>query len=245
MHNPFSLAGKTILVTGASSGIGRSIAIEASRMGARLVITARHAARLDETFRALEGDIHQQVVADLTQDSQIEALAGALPPLDGVVYAAGMIQPLPIRLIEREDIREALEVNLMAPILLSRELIVRKKLNPGVSFVILSSLITHTGQVGHALYAASKGGLHAAANVLGKELLGIGARVNTLSAAMVETPLIEYLSSEEKQADQANYPLGYGRPEDVAYAAVYLLSDAARWVCGSELILDGGLLLSR
>ncbi len=244
MYNPFSLTGKTILVTGASSGIGRAIAIECSKMGASLIITGRDETRLQKTHQDLEGNGHHLIIADLTDEGQINALVEQLPPLNGVVHSAGISMLMPAKFIDKEDFTDIFNINVVSVILLNKYLISHKKLQVGVAFVFISSTIPHAVSIGNTLYGASKGALTIAAKCLGKELLPIKARVNIISPAMVETPLIEILTEEDRKIDALKYPLGYGKPEDVAYCAVYLLSDAAKWITCSEFILDGGLLIN-
>ncbi len=241
-YNPFSLAGKTVLVTGASSGIGHATAVECSRMGARLCITGRDAGRLDETFRALEGEGHLQLTADLTDERQIADLVARLPMLDGVVHAAGITRFMPVKHIGMDDIREIFDTNFNAIVLLNGQLLNAKRLNAGISFVFISSLMHITNSVpGYTLYSSSKGALICASKVLALELSSLKGRSNIISPAATDTPMVEpYEDYLEK--DNARYPLGYGKPEDVAWACIYLLSDAARWVTRSEFVIHGGLV---
>ncbi len=242
MYNPFSLAGKTILVTGASSGIGRATAVECSRMGARLCITGRDGKRLEETFLALEGEGHMQLTADLTDERQIADLVARLPMLDGIVHSAGVCCFMPVRHIEAEDIRETMDINFTAVVILNRELILSNRLNTGVSFVFISSLMHCFSSSGYTLYAASKGALISVSLTLARELGHLKCRSNVVSPAMIDTPMALTLPEDVMMHDKARYPLGYGKPEDVAWACVYLLSDAARWISRSEFPIHGGLV---
>lgn len=241
-YNPFSLEGKTIMVTGASSGIGRATAVECSRLGARLCITGRDAGRLDETFRAMEGDGHIQLTADLTDERQIADLVAGLPMLDGVVHSAGITQFMLVRHIGMDDIRDVLDANLSSIILLNRDLINAKRLNRGVSVVFLSSVMHSTNfTAGYTLYSASKAALVSVSQMLGLEISSLRGRSNVVSPGAVNTPMVE-LYEDYVEKDSTRYQLGHGKPEDVAWACIYLLSDAARWVTRTELTVHGGLM---
>ncbi len=243
MYNPFSLEGKTVLVTGASSGIGRSTAIECSRMGARMCITGRDAGRLDQTFRSLEGEGHIQITADLTEEQQIVDMVARLPMLDGVVHSAGVCHFMLARMIDMEDIRETMDANVSSILILNRELLACERINHGASFVFISSVMTRVNHVGYSLYSASKGAVVSIAGVLARELADMKCRANVVSPGMVETPLVVDASPDEiLEKNRMLYPLGYGKAEDVAWTCVYLLSDAARWVSRSELSIHGGYL---
>lgn len=242
MYNPFTLEGKTVLVTGASSGIGRATAVECSRMGARLCITGRDAERLDETFRSLEGEGHIQLTADLTDERQIVEMVSRLPMLDGVVHSAGITRFMLAKHIDMEDIKEMMDTNVSSILILNRELLAEKKINSGASFVFLSSAITRSNHIGYTLYSASKAALVSIARVLGRELAEMKCRANVVSPGMVRTPLVEASLDETLEKDEMRYPLGYGKPEDVAWSCIYLLSDASRWVTRSEFAIDGGCL---
>lgn len=245
--NPFSLAGKTILVTGASSGIGRAIAVVCSNMGATLFITGRNPERLEETFGLLEGVNHQKHCADLTIEGERKSLVSLLPPLNGIVSNAGIIKPLVLQSIEEEDINEVVQINAMAPIHLSRLLVQKKKLSRGASLVFISSINgNNCAYVGSSLYAASKSALTGFMKGIALELAPRLIRVNCINPGMIETGLLKgsVIGVKEYEDDMARYPLKrYGKPEEVAYATVYLLSDASQWVTGSSLLIDGGYTL--
>ena len=243
-YNPFSLSGKTILVTGASSGIGKSTAIECSKMGARVIITGRNESRLAETFNQLEGEGHEQLIGDLSNQSYIEELVSKVSALDGVVLCAGIATVKPILFSTPDEFQSIFNVNFFAPVELLRLLAKKKKLTKGSSCVFIVSIGgNNVWSPGGAIYGTSKAALKSAVNYYAVELAPKKIRVNGICPGMVETPLIksEAYSQEQVEADKALYPLGrYGYPEDIAYAAIYLLSNASAWITGSHFVIDGG-----
>ncbi len=243
-YNPFSLQDKTVLVTGASSGIGRSIAIECSRMGAHVVVTARNPKRLHETFSSLEGCGHSEIIADMNDIEAIRYLATEVEELDGVVHCAGIGDRTLCRMISEKDIRKVMDVNFDAPVLLQRELLKRKKIAKASSVVFIASRAPFAPTIGNSLYSASKGALIAYAKVLAMELAPRKIRVNSICPAMVWTDLIRRdaeMTGTDFSEEEKKYPLGrYGQPQDVAYLCVYLLSDASAWMTGSCIDITGG-----
>jgi NAD(P)-dependent dehydrogenase (short-subunit alcohol dehydrogenase family) len=246
--NPYSLEGQNVLVTGASSGIGRAIAVESSRMGAHVTALGRDQCRLDQTVAALEGKGHQAVRLDLCDDVQLERMVSALDSVDGVVNAAGLTRTAPAKFIDKADFDEIMAVNVYAPMKLMKHLLTYKKLNNAASLVFISSVV---GGIlpykGQGVYAASKGALSAYAKVLALELSSRKIRVNSVAPAMVRTRLLDTLGADAEalNEDEKRYPLGYGTPEDVAWAVVYLLSNASRWMTGNILSIDGGVTLTK
>lgn len=239
-NNPFHLRNKTILVTGASSGIGREIAIQCAKVGARLIISGRNATRLEETLAALVGNDHRAVLADLTDQEQLYALVEQTGAIDGVVHSAGVHGVIPIRLVNASFLNQVLSANFHAPVLLTQRLLYQKNIRDGGSILFMTSLAAHTGTVGVGPYSASKAALIGLMRCLALEVAKYGIRVNTLSPGLVDTPLLEHIQSllEEKAK---MYPLGLGRPEDIAYAAIYFLADASRKITGTSFNLDGGI----
>jgi len=246
MYNPFTLKGKTILVTGGSSGIGRATAIECSRMGANVVVVGRDVQRLNETMSQLDGSGHGAHQCDLTQPDEVEQLVGLLPPLQGVVLNAGIDKKMAVRYLKQADLQSLFDTNTTAPIMLLQQLLKHKRVDRGASVVFTSSIsAVGAAAVGNAAYAATKGALCSYARVAALELSGKGIRVNTVCPGMVRTPMNEVLLVDGQDEQRtASYPLKrLGNPTDVAWAMVYLLSDAASWVTGTNLVIDGGLTL--
>lgn len=245
-YNPFSLKGKTVLVTGASSGIGQATAIECSKMGAKVVITGRNEERLNATFSQLEGEGHRIIVADLNTQDDIDALVDACPILDGLVNNAGRGKSKPVNFLKLEDLQDVYQTNLFGVALLTKELLKKKKLCKGSSIVFTSSISSYMTAAGLSIYASSKAAVCGYMRTCAIELGVKGIRSNAVLPGMVETRLINSgtYTDEDKQKDLALYPLGrYGRPTDIAYGIIYLLSDASVWVTGTELVIDGGRML--
>lgn len=243
MHNPFSLEGKVILVTGASSGIGRAIAVVCSKMGANLVITARNPQRLEETFSLMEGCGHQLIVADLTKSEDINHLVEKLPKLDGIVQNAGVGSRVLCKDIIGDDLDYIFNSNIKAPALLQSSILSNKKINKGSSIVFIASRAADSPSIGNAVYSASKGAIISYAKCLGLELAPRLIRVNCICPAMVWTDLIiqDSITKEEMEEAQLKYPLKrYGNPDDIANLAIYLLSDASAWMTGSCIDISGG-----
>ena len=243
-YNPFSLEGKTILVTGASSGIGQVTAIECSRLGAKLVITGRNVERLQQTFSRLDGEGHLQIVADLSSSDGVNGLVERLPILDGCVNNAGYNVMQLVPFIKEEDMRGVFEVNTFAPFLMTHLLSKKKKINKGGSIVFTSSIAGRgVASPANGLYAATKAAVSGFMRVAAVDLAGKKIRCNSVAPGMIETPLkvAKNITEEQWAANMELYPLKrFGNPEDVAYAIIYLLSDASCWVTGSEIVVDGG-----
>lgn len=245
-ESPFSLGGKTILITGASSGIGRATAVACSQQGATVFVTGRNEARLAETLSLLAGEGHEAVACDLTSDEDVKTLAGRLPKLDGIVHCAGTQQTCITKMLNKGVLEGLMDTNFFSAAVLNAALMKAKLLVKGASVVIVSSAAaSRVAEVGNAAYSASKGALTAYSRVLAAELAPRNIRVNTIAPGMVRTALMEQfdVTEEEFLENEKQYPLGYGKPEDVAYAIVFLLSDASRWITGTELLMDGGLTL--
>lgn len=247
VYNPFSLKGKTILVTGASSGIGRGIAMVCSKMGASVIITGRNGKRLNETLLQIDGNQKLQILCDLTDQNQIEELVTSVPKLDGVVHCAGVGQRILAKQLDPSDVTRVMKINFDAPVILQTSLLKNKKINKGSSIVFIASIASYSPSIGNSIYSASKGALVSYVNCLSLELAPRNIRVNCISPAMVWTELItaDGIDQEQLKEDEAKYPLKrYGQPEDIAYLSVYLLSDAASWMTGSNIKINGGGILN-
>lgn len=242
----FNLAGKRILVTGASSGIGRQIAIACAQMGAQLVISGRDVTRLGITFSALPDKGHTQIVADLATQEDIDRLVAEAGVLDGLVHAAGISKLVPLRLINQAHLDEMFTTNTFAPMLLTKGLMAKKRIAAGGSILFIASIASHIGPMASGAYAASKSALLGMVRSLGLEVAKQGIRANCIAPGYVRTPLLDGLqgSGGNMEGLFELTPLGMGEPEDVAYAAVFYLSDASRWITRNYFILDGGFSAS-
>lgn len=243
MYNPFSLDGKTILVTGASSGIGKSIAIMCSRMGASVILCARREARLRETEKEMTGCNNRILVADLTNQISVDAMVGQLPKLNGVIHCAGVGRRVLCKSVTRSDIDSVIGTNFSAPVLLQAALLTKKKIDKGASIVFIASHGASSPAIANSLYSASKGALLSYASCLALELAPRGIRVNCISPGMVWTDLIlkDGVDTEMLKADEKHYPLGrYGKPDDIAPLAIYLMSDASSWMTTTNIKINGG-----
>ena len=240
----FDLSGKTILVTGASSGIGRGIAIACANAGANCILVARNEARLNQVAAECGSSAVVEKV-DVSNASELVALVERVPVLDGLVQCAGVSDKhTPLKFLKEEFVDQLLAVNIKAPILLLAMLEKKKKLNKGASVVLISSIASFHSTPAHSLYSATKGALTAFAKGAALDLSGKKIRVNTIAPGMVNTPLIDFanISDEQRKANESLYPLKrYGEPDDIAGAAIYLLSDASIWVTGQQLVVDGGI----
>jgi NAD(P)-dependent dehydrogenase (short-subunit alcohol dehydrogenase family) len=246
VFNPFALTNKTVLVTGASSGIGRVIAVYCSQMGANVVITGRNTTELERTFQLLEGVGNSMFIADINVDDEVDALVDSLPQLDGFVSNAGINKRALCRYVKDKDMDLIVKTNLTSPIALTKKILKTRKLNSSASVVFISSIAAYQSSIGDGVYSATKGGISSFSKVLALELAVSKIRVNSIQPAMVRTELIDHgpLTDEDYEKDERRYPLGrYGKPEDIAPAVIYLLSDAAVWVTGTDLVIDGGVSL--
>ena len=247
MYNPFSLEGKTILVTGASSGIGRATAIECSKMGAIVIISGRNEGRLQETLSQMDGNGHQIIVADLSTDAGVQLLVETCPKLDGLVNNAGYTHTMLTNFINREALSQQLEVNTVAPILLFQRLLKTKKLQKGTSVVFTASIsgLCCAG-LGNVLYSTSKSAINGFVKNAALDLAGKNIRINAVAPGMVDTHILDAgtISEEQLNAERQRYPMKrFGKPEEVAWSIIYLLSDASNFTTGSTIIMDGGFTL--
>lgn len=240
----FDFSGKTILVTGASSGIGRQVAISISQRGGTLIVTGRNKERLDETLILLSGNNNLAIPADLTRDSEIESLVEQMPKANGMVFCAGITEPTPVRFVNEQAMRRTFAINYEAPVKICACVLAKKKIQKDASIVFFSSIATKYPYIGGALYIGSKAAIEAFTRVLALELAPRGIRCNCLSPAYVNTPMLQHtiqtVSSDFLEKHKEIQPLGLGEPSDVANTVMYLLSDEARWVSGQNIVLGGG-----
>jgi NAD(P)-dependent dehydrogenase (short-subunit alcohol dehydrogenase family) len=240
MASQFRLDAKRVLVTGASSGLGRAIALAVGSAGAELIVTGRDEERLLATASTLpSGPQHTAVTADLTVEADLQRLTREAGSVDGIVHAAGIKGPAPIRVVTKKFLDERFDSNYFAPILLTQRLLVESRIKPGGSILFLSSIAAHTGTHGMSVYSATKASLVVTAKCLALEVARRAIRVNCVSPAVVRTPIFQGFEEQWLNDMEQRYPLGLGKPEDVANASVFFLSDASRWITGQTLIMDG------
>lgn len=245
MNEIFSLEGKRLLITGASSGIGRAMAVECSKAGASVVLTARNEERLKETLAMMVPGEHLIQPADMMQEEDVVNLAKSISEkLDGVVLCAGINDKLIVKMISNQDINKMVSTNFTGPVRLVQSLLKGKKINKFCSFVFMSSVSAFYPSVSNALYASTKAAVTQFSKVLALEVLSLKARVNCIEPAFVETEMISKYPPEVLDEIRENYPLGrFAKPEEIAYAAIYYLSDASQLVTGTSLVIDGGYTL--
>lgn len=248
MYNPFQLTGKTILITGASSGIGRATAIECSKLGATLIISGRNQERLQETFETLEGEGHQMIIADLTAEEEVERLMAEIPNIDGAVFCAGIGKTITLQFASRKKLDPIFNTNFFSTVELMRLLQKKKKVNQSGSLVAIASIGGPFAiNFGNGPYGAAKSALLTWSKFLAQELASRKIRVNCVCPGMVHTPLVDTpgaFTQEELDEYIKSIPLHrFGEPKEIADACVFLLSDASKWMTGTELIIDGGTTL--
>ena len=247
MYNPYSLENRVILVTGASSGIGKATAIECSRLGAKVVVNGRNEERLYQTLAELEGEGHQAIVADLATDDGVNILVDQCPKIDGLVNNAGATVTVPVQFINRENLEGLMQVNTVAPILLFQRLMKAKKLGKGASVVFTASVSGLCCAVlGNSLYSTSKAAIGGFVKNAALELAGKNIRVNAVCPGMIDTHILDagIVGADDLERERQKYPMKrFGKPEEVAWAIIFLLSDASSFTTGSTLVMDGGFTL--
>jgi len=239
----FSLENKTILVTGASSGFGRAIAIACAESGANVILTARNEERLHETLSMMKAGLHKVIPYDIIRTDMLDEFVGQLPRLDGVVFCAGILQTIPIKFITEESLLHVMQTNSFAPFMMAQRLTRKNLINKDGSVVFISSIAVGSAAVGNAVYAASKGAVTSFARCMALELSHQKIRVNCIQPGLIRTGISDtnVVSQSDLDKEESHYPLGPGCPEDVAAAVQYLLSPASRWVTGTSIVVDGGL----
>lgn len=248
MISAFSLEEKTILVTGASSGIGKAVAQQCAAAGATCILTSRNRERLLDVKESMQGSGHGIITADLTDIREIEGLVADMPKIDGLVCCAGIADTSMLKFSDDEELLRVFNTNAFSAIRVVRESVIQKKMTRGSSIVLVSSISgVRCGYLGGSIYGATKGALEGFVKATALELSPQRIRVNTIVPGMVNTSLLKESAIDEEQLrlDMQRYPLKrYGEPEEIAYAAVYLLSDATKWMTGSSLLIDGGYTLN-
>lgn len=248
-ESPFSLKEKTILITGASSGIGKQIAISIASMGAKVILVARNTDKLTEVSALLNGTGHIVLPLDITNEEIIAAVIDKLPPVNGVVHAAGILKLAPVKIMDLNQLKQITETNYLAPVNITRLLLNKKKIQSDASVVFLTSVNgVYTAVKGFGAYAGSKSALNSMCKVMALEYASRRIRFNTIAPGMIKTEMyyemIKQVSDESVEEDKLKYPLGdYGEPEDVANAAIFLLSAASKWITGTTMVVDGGLTI--
>lgn len=239
------LEGKHILVTGASSGMGRVFCQMIANEGARVSLVARNEERLQQTLSMMNGGQHKYYVCDLTNNETLIDFVNDIEALDGVVFCAGVNEFTPVKFIKQEKIDHIFKTNFDSTILLTQLLLKKKRINKKASLVYISSLSSLLGVAGTLLYASSKAAINGAMRVIAAEVAPIGARANSICPGIVRTEMLNGTNIDEESflKQELDYPLGLGTAEDVGGAVIFHLSDASRWLTGNTMILDGGYSL--
>lgn len=243
MENKYQLTGKTILITGASSGIGKQTAIRCAEYGAKCIITGRNQERLQETFGQLSGEGHIQITCDLANEKGPIELAELLPVLDGMMLCAGFSKTMLVKHTKMDYLKEVFNTNTFSNFTLIQHLLKKKKVSNGGSIVIISSVASHRPYKGNSMYSATKGALNSFARVLSVELAPQKIRVNCIEPGIIidlDTWQEGTISIDQWKEENDRMPLGFGKPDDIAYATIFLLSDISKWMTGSSMVVDGG-----
>lgn len=244
-----TLKNKKILITGASSGIGRATAILFSNLGANVIITSRNSERLNQTFSQLsQTTTHQQIIADLSLPEDITKLVSEIGNIDGIAHCCGKVLPVPVKFIKQQQLLDVFGVNYFSAVHLISELLKQKKINNNSSIAFISSVSTLHSYFGGAPYISSKAALEGYAKTLALELIPKKIRVNILQPALVNTAIFEStinasINNDEMEKLVSKYPLGIGEPIDIAHALAFFISDTSKWITGISLKMDGGLTL--
>ncbi len=245
------LSGKNILVTGASSGIGKVIAIFLSKVGANIILVARNEEKLKETYHELEPGNHSYYLIDLSHLDEIEGMIDTVckdgRKLNGIVHSAGTSKTVPLQYLKLDDLKSIMTINFYSFLELVKHFSTRKYNDNGGNIVAISSISSRVGARGLTAYCASKGALESAIRPMALELAAKNIRINSIAPGMIKTPmydgLTEIVNNKNFEADiKKRQILGLGKPEDIAYTAAFLLSDASKFITGTSIIVDGGYM---
>ena len=246
MTNFIDFTGKTILVTGATSGIGQEICIQIAKFGANVIAVGRNQDKLNDLENQLQDTVSfTGLVYNLENLENIDDLINKIKtPIDGIVHSAGIVQLQPIKFLNLDLMNKIRTINFDSIVLIVSKLLKQKLINKNASIVFISSIASEMGMKGNFVYASTKAALNASARVFASELSAQNIRVNCIAPGQVETELTAavalQVSAEAIEADRKKYPLGYGKPEDVANLALFLLSDKSSWITATTITIDGG-----
>ena len=242
--NPFTLEGKTILVTGASSGIGKATSLLCADMGAKVIAIGRNDLRLEEVLFSLTGEGHVKMVLDLNDEKAVDAAVSEIPLLDGVANCTGKANMNPFQFVNRQEMDGIFSTNFFSPILFVNKLLKAKKLQKGSSVVFVSSIDgPKVVRAGNSVYSASKSALVGMARNMAIDLVGKKIRVNCVLPGTTDTEMIRTANVTEEMLQETAKSLPmkrFARPEEIANAIAFLLSDASSYMTGTELVVDGG-----
>lgn len=248
MTNLIDLTNKNIVITGASSGIGQSIAILCSQLGAKVSIIGRNEEKLNDTLSLMEGSNHLLFTMDVTDYTQIDVVISKIVDvngkIDGFIHSAGIEMTRPLKILKTEMLQDVFAVNVFAGLEFAKSITKNKNINDGSSLIFIASIVGSFGQAGKIAYSSSKGALIAGCKSMALEFASKRIRVNTISPALVETKMsnqiMETIGEEAKANVLKMHPLGFGRVQDVANACAFFLSNASQWITGTNFIIDGG-----
>jgi len=249
-NKPFvDFQGKKVIVTGASSGIGRAISVALSRYGATLILFGRNRERLDETAALLGSDDYYTIVLDLKKHLEIyqkvKEFSKEFGRIYGLCHSAGIVETRPLSSCKTNGIKSMMDINLLSGIELARAVCRRDVMEEkGGSILFVSSIYSLVGMPGQIGYSASKGAVNSAVRAMAIELARRKIRTNTLSPGLVRTDMtneaFKLLTEEQVKKLEQSFPLGVGNSEDVARAAAFLLAPQNTWITGIDLVVDGG-----
>lgn len=248
-----NLKDKNILITGGTSGIGRNLAIQASRIGAHIVIIGRDENKIKSILSEIGEHEHLAYSLDIRQYNNIELIiesaVNKLGKIDGFVHCAGIETTTPLRNMNNLSYETLFATNVISGFEIARILSKKKYCNPkGASYIFMSSVMGKLGEKGKVAYSASKAAILGGVKSMALELASKNIRCNSVLPGLVATEMsnkmFETLPEEAVNAIINKHPLGIGNPEDISNLCLYLLSDLSKWITGSEIVIDGGYSIS-